>query len=314
MLGLALAAPLRAGWALKASSTTHFGFCASAPYMFAWAAAICILQLGPYAGLVCLEDQEDTYSHYIYTLPPEGKGPLLQIDAAVHGNEYKFINDPRSIPGATANCEFLQRRKYDKCGLPYAAIRTTARVPPHTELLVHYGDAYWDVMERRARLPTVPGSAPAQPEGPNEAVGADWLPAGHEYTSVTLWDNVPPKVLREVAQPKGMRKVRLRREAGRLVACARMTCSRGEEVGVLGGRVLLRTEVPDPGAVVYRVPGTKLRVRAENEARHFSDSADPNCELRMAWTRHGGAYVEIVAVRDIARADDMTLCRWRSGP
>eukprot|EP01052_Picozoa_sp_SAG31_P010265 SAG31_NODE_557_length_14160_cov_18.420880_10_plen_157_part_00 len=98
--------------------------------------------VGQYAGAVKLHQPDDT-SRYLVPFYTDKAGREYDIDAEHFGNEARFINDFRGVPGATgANVQF-QACNCATTGYYFIAVMTTQRVRKGTEFLVDYGPRYW---------------------------------------------------------------------------------------------------------------------------------------------------------------------------
>lgn len=89
-------------------------------------------------------------SKYIFTLGNIGQH-TVDIDARRTGNESRFINDPKGIPGAPkANCEFFvptesKEEMHDNLGIfGVVFLKTKTKIASGSELLVDYGENFWE--------------------------------------------------------------------------------------------------------------------------------------------------------------------------
>ena len=82
-------------------------------------------------------DNDETRSLVIDAFDPSGNH---------HGNQTMLINDPRGLPDfeTALNCEFIE---VTWRGWPYIFVATTRDVAAGEELLIEYGEEYWENME-----------------------------------------------------------------------------------------------------------------------------------------------------------------------
>ena len=243
---------------------------------------------------------------------------VISVDAGVYGNELKFVNDPRGTD-RKANVQFNSLPAFDRLGLPTVTMTTLCDIQPHQELLVNYGDRYWENVNWVKLNAAKPEEMTDEAGNALENEPQEQFPRGHEFTSRMIWDDVASDVLREVARPQKMPTVAVawsedtKSDTLGYVAFARQTIPEGECVGLIGGRLLADFPVDhrfEAEAVIYEVPGVKFRgIVAENEAKYFLDAANPNCKWCMDWTEHGAVCFVIWATRRIRKGENLTMCR-----
>ena len=263
---------------------------------------------GFYTGVVQTKSNTNEDSCYLARLPTRSR--TLNVDAALFGNETKFINDAKGV-GSLPNVALSTEPEYDPLGLPVVRIKCTRAVGAHEELLMDYGDSYWASWRKLvSRGSLQPPSKKRRLSPPTK------FPADTAFTSALVWDLIQPDALRAVAKPVAMEAVVVRpmKEAAdapiHYVACAARHITCGTEIGKLAGKVLQPGETVDPTDPVYYPSGTKIkRIAAENEARFFMDAVQPNCHFEMRWTEHGAVYFAIKSIRDIGKGDVLAMHR-----
>jgi SET domain-containing protein len=92
-----------------------------------------------YCGVVSLTEHESKESDYTLAFVEGGDFPLT-LDAALKGNEARFINDFRGT-GRKANVRFAAR--VDASGERCMGVFTLREVAKHEELLLSYGKGFW---------------------------------------------------------------------------------------------------------------------------------------------------------------------------
>jgi hypothetical protein len=104
--------------------------------------------IGFYTGVLQMDTETDegAVSPYCFTVPASDMDKNwqkdLKIDARERGNELRFINDPRGLPGE-ANCRSLVVRWK---GLPHILFVASKPINPGQELLLNYGEDYWHLI------------------------------------------------------------------------------------------------------------------------------------------------------------------------
>jgi len=97
--------------------------------------------IGEYTGKVLLQ-VEQPYSHYLVDFSnPHSEGcDKVWVDALKEGNETRFINDARNT-NRPYNVTF---KKMFLDGIMRVFVQVILDIKKGTELLVDYGDGYWD--------------------------------------------------------------------------------------------------------------------------------------------------------------------------
>ena len=116
----------------------------------------------PYAGEITIKDWiaereerdekrgnfQSSNAYCMAVCDREGDTSQFVIDASKRGNEARFINDWRNI-SRRPNCSFTQ--KYLDNGAVAAFIYAISNIEPGEELLLDYGDLYWDVKKKEEK-------------------------------------------------------------------------------------------------------------------------------------------------------------------
>jgi hypothetical protein len=117
--------------------------------------------IGSYGGVIKYYDEEDSKEDWNpYQLQPAPKSTYY-VDGETIGNDMRYINDPRGIGKKEANAKFW--RSDDKIGSTkiktrgnkiketggfyYCDIYAIKDIQPEEEILVDYGDGYWDMFQ-----------------------------------------------------------------------------------------------------------------------------------------------------------------------
>jgi len=101
----------------------------------------------------------------------------VAVDAARAGNEARFVNDFRGVPGAggRANAEFREvwdPRRGERAMAVFAARGRSGGIAKGEEVLVSYGKGFWEVREQEARKKAPPEEGPREAEDDSPVAGA----------------------------------------------------------------------------------------------------------------------------------------------
>ena len=111
-------------------------------------------------------------------------------DAAKACNIFAFMNDSRGMRNKTCNARFHSVHDtaiFDDVGLPIHPVVATRDIAAGEDILVSYGDSYWDHYKENKTM-----VKPRAQEG---------LPSDREHTSMLLWDDMGTDDLRAVNSP-----------------------------------------------------------------------------------------------------------------
>ena len=225
-------------------------------------------RLGIYAGKVEVNN-ENNKSKYVAVISTNTKSKRLKmcVDGAKTCNVFAFMNDSRGMSDKTCNVRFhayaANNAVFDDIGLPIHPVVATRDINPGEDILVSYGDTYWD------------NHTESKTKHTQDKRTQDGFPSDREQISMLLWDDIEIDDLRVLCKQIKMRNVKVhlyqKDDADR--ACYLAYCTQrievGEVVGILGGRVLEEAEASnqDPTACIYEPAGCKLAIEAENECR-----------------------------------------------
>ena len=159
-------------------------------------------RVGMYAGKVEVDDEQNQ-SNYVAVVSTntKSKGLRICVDAAKTCNVFAFMNDSRGMSDKTCNVRFhayaANNAVFDDIGLPIHPVVATRDINPGEDILVSYGDTYWD------------NHTESKTKHTQDKRTQDGFPSDREQISMLLWDDIEIDDLRVLCKQIKMRKVKV---------------------------------------------------------------------------------------------------------